>query len=49
MRHKLHCDARATWRLENLSDDRIPGYYYQVDYTLTEVPEECAYFYTQAE
>jgi hypothetical protein len=37
--------ARIT--LENLSDDRIPGYYYQVDYTLTEVPEECAYFHAQ--
>jgi len=37
--------ARVT--LENLSDDRIPGYYYQIDYTLTEVPEECAYFHAQ--
>lgn len=37
--------ARIT--LENLSDDRIPGYYYQIDYTLTEVPEECAYFHAQ--
>jgi hypothetical protein len=37
--------ARIT--LENLSDDRINGYYYQVDYTLTGVPEDCAYFHAQ--
>jgi hypothetical protein len=38
-------NARIT--LENLSHDRIPGYYYQIDYTLTDVPEECAYFHAQ--
>jgi hypothetical protein len=37
--------ARIT--LENLSDDNIGGYYYQVDYTLTEVPEDAAYFHAQ--
>jgi hypothetical protein len=37
--------ARIT--LENLSDDEIRGYYYQVDYTLTDVPEDAAYFHAQ--
>ena len=37
--------ARIT--LENLSDDPIPGYYYQIDYTLTDVPEDAAYFHAQ--
>jgi hypothetical protein len=37
--------ARIT--LENLSDDNIGGYYYQIDYTLTEVPEDAAYFHAQ--
>lgn len=37
--------ARIT--LENLSDDEIRGYYYQIDYTLTDVPEDSAYFHAQ--
>jgi D-arabinan exo alpha-(1,3)/(1,5)-arabinofuranosidase (non-reducing end) len=37
--------ARIT--LENLSDDNIGGYYYQIDYTLTEVPEDAAYLHAQ--
>jgi hypothetical protein len=37
--------ARIT--LESLADDPIHGYYYQVDYTLTEVPEDAAYFHAQ--
>lgn len=35
--------ARIT--LENLSDDPISSYYYQIDYTLTEVPADAAYFH----
>ena len=37
--------ARIT--LENLSDDNVAGYYYQIDYTLTEVPDDAAYFHAQ--
>ena len=37
--------ARIT--LENLSDDQVNGYYYQVDYTLTEISEDAAYFHAQ--
>jgi len=37
--------ARIT--LENLSPDEVKGFYYQIDYTLTEVPENCAYFHAQ--
>jgi hypothetical protein len=37
--------ARIT--LENLSDDDIHGYYYQIDYALTEVPEDAAYLHAQ--
>jgi hypothetical protein len=37
--------ARIT--LENLGDDAIHGYYYQITYALTEVPEDCAYFHAQ--
>ena len=37
--------ARIT--LENLGDDPIPGFYYQVDYTLTDVPDDMAYFHAQ--
>jgi hypothetical protein len=37
--------ARLT--LENLSPDEIHGFYYQVDYTLTAVPETRAYFHAQ--
>ena len=37
--------ARIT--IENLSDDEIRGYYYQIDFTLTDVPEDCGYFHAQ--
>lgn len=37
--------ARIT--LENLSPDEIAGFYYQIDYTLTDVPEDRAYFHAQ--
>ncbi len=37
--------ARIT--LENLSPDELKGFYYQFDYTLTEVPEDRAYFHAQ--
>jgi hypothetical protein len=37
--------ARIT--LENLSDDEIGGYYYQVDYALTDVPDDAAYLHAQ--
>jgi hypothetical protein len=33
--------------LENLSDDDIGGYYYQIDYALTDVPEDAAYLHAQ--
>lgn len=32
--------------LENISEDNVVVYY-QIDYTLTEVPEDCAYFHAQ--
>ena len=32
--------------LENLAEEPV-NYYYQIDYCLTEVPEECAYFHAQ--
>jgi hypothetical protein len=38
-------NARVT--VENLSPDEVSGYYYQIDYTLTEVPESCAYLHAQ--
>ncbi len=41
----FHRSARIT--LENLSDDAINGYYYQIDYTLTEVPQDAATFHAQ--
>jgi hypothetical protein len=37
--------ARIT--IENLSDDSVEGFFYQFDYTLTEVPENAAYFHAQ--
>ncbi len=37
-------NARIT--LENRSDNEVT-YYYQIDYTLTEVPEDAAYFHAQ--
>lgn len=33
--------------LENLHEDACGGYFYQVDYTLTEVPDDCAYLHAQ--
>ncbi len=33
--------------VENLSDDQIEGFFYQIDYTLTEIPEEMGYFHAQ--
>lgn len=37
--------ARIT--IENLSPDPVPGFYYQVDYALTEVSEDAAYLHAQ--
>jgi hypothetical protein len=37
--------ARIT--VENLVDEEIRGFYYQITYTLTEVPENAAYFHAQ--
>ena len=37
--------ARIT--LENLSRRRTSRLYYQIDYTLTDVPDDCAYFHAQ--
>lgn len=37
--------ARIT--VENVTPDPILGFYYQINYTLTEVPEDCAYFHAQ--
>jgi hypothetical protein len=33
--------------LENLSPDPVPGFYYQITYTSTEVPEDRAYLHAQ--
>jgi hypothetical protein len=41
----FHKSARIT--LENLWDDPLNGYYYQVDYTLTDVPPDAATFHAQ--
>jgi hypothetical protein len=41
----FHQHARIT--IENLSPDPVGGLYYQVTYTLTEVPETAAYFHAQ--
>lgn len=38
---------RARITLENLSPDEVRGFYYQVDYTLTDVPDDEAYFHAQ--
>jgi hypothetical protein len=38
---------RARIEIENLSPDEIKGFYYQIDYTLTEVPEDRAYLHAQ--
>ena len=37
--------ARIT--VENLTPDRIPGFYYSVDYVLTDIPDDRAYFHAQ--
>ncbi len=37
--------ARIT--LENLSPDEVRGFYYQINYTLTDVPDDMAYFHAQ--
>ena len=41
----FHSHARIT--LENLSPDQVDGFYYQIDYTLTEVPADYATFHAQ--
>jgi hypothetical protein len=41
----FHQHARIT--IENISPDTLNGFYYQVTYTLTEVPETAAYFHAQ--
>ncbi|MCS7221538.1 MAG: glycoside hydrolase family 172 protein [Anaerolineae bacterium] len=33
--------------IENLADDEIRGFYYQITYTLTDVPEDVGYFHAQ--
>ncbi|HET6387483.1 MAG TPA: glycoside hydrolase family 172 protein [Armatimonadota bacterium] len=33
--------------LENISDDAIGGYYYQITYSLTTIPDDAAYFHAQ--
>ncbi len=33
--------------LENLTEEECRGYYYQINYTLTEVPDDLAYFHAQ--
>ena len=37
--------ARVT--VENLSPDTVENFFYQIDYALTEVPEDCGYFHAQ--
>ncbi len=37
--------ARIT--VENLTPDPVAGFYYQITYALTEVPDDCAYFHAQ--
>jgi hypothetical protein len=37
--------ARIT--IENVSPDQVNGFYYQIDYTLTDVPDDRAYFHAQ--
>ncbi len=37
--------ARIT--LENLAPDEVRGFYYQINYALTDVPEDMAYFHAQ--
>jgi len=37
----------ARIELENLSPDPVSGFYYQIDYTLTELPDDRAYLHAQ--
>lgn len=38
---------RAEITIENLSPDPVPGFYYSVDYVLTDVPDDTAYLHAQ--
>lgn len=38
---------RARLTIENLTPDDVPDFFYQVDYTLTDVPAHYAYFHAQ--
>ncbi len=38
---------RARITVENLVPDPVTGFYYQITYALTEVPDDCAYFHAQ--
>jgi hypothetical protein len=38
---------RAQITIENLAPTEVRGFYYQITYTLTDVPEDCAYFHAQ--
>jgi hypothetical protein len=38
---------RALITVENLAADEVRGFYYSIDYTLTEVPDDRAYFHAQ--
>jgi hypothetical protein len=38
---------RARITVENLSPHAVHGFYYQIDYTLTDVPDDMAYFHAQ--
>ncbi|MBK8134791.1 MAG: DUF2961 domain-containing protein [Chloroflexi bacterium] len=37
----------ARIKIENLSDDEVSGFFYQITYTLTEVPDDAAYLHAQ--
>jgi hypothetical protein len=39
--------SHARIEIENLGPDPINGFYYSIDYTLTDVPEDRAYFHAQ--
>jgi hypothetical protein len=39
--------THARIEIENLSPDEIKGFYYSIDYTLTEIPEDRAYLHAQ--
>jgi Protein of unknown function (DUF2961) len=38
---------RARITVENLSPDPVPALYYQITYTLTDMPDDCAYLHAQ--